>query len=656
MAEQEKAAASQSALTHAAQAPNTGAASVLDMTVTAEQPGLAPHLGPASSLTAESSDSWATAFTEASQTLPGSNGMPDGSAASESAADAAQTNAAILPSGDGKQPSLHLQTTETQEHVDSALRVLPATPTDGPEHATEHLQPSKAAAEDADAAGSRHPSRASSQNGVSSARTGPGGHSQTRLPPGSIDWSPMDFDFGAPGSPVSAAEPALQQAGLAPNEAGESSTVVEADADQAHGLPEEAPGSSSAVPEGLAESATVAQHADDADDWDFGDFAEATASVPDPSLNSAAVGGLPVLDLQSFQEPLAAGSIVEPPSAPPEASHLEWDKGSLAISSNAAVVSIESADAGDGWGGWDASEAAGDSSAAVTSELGGAPSLAAGLTSPKLSAQLAPGGSGVLSFDQWGRAYSKLEQQAAKTGAGKQPAATPKAADTPAADADTFADSETSWGASQASAADVWASLAALDNGHAFGDAADSASSQPPVQHACTAQSVPSYDALTDPFAAFDSVAEDVEFAPTAGRAAVSTEGKLLSLPMPAMDSNAASWSAEDESGRDQPPQQAPGPERDDIIHASAAGSADRSQQALQADKDSAGEPPSFTAQRSWGDGWADCVADSMAPLPAQAAQAPDTGSSWKRQEEELALEKALGCDRQTALLCLAQV
>ena len=674
VAEQEKAAASQPAVTHAAQAPDTTAVPVPEMTFTSQQPGPAPHLGPGSSLAAESSDSWATVFTEASQALPGSNGALDGPAASKDAAGAAQSDAAKSPSGVGDQPSLQQQTGDTSEHITSTSHVLWAVPIDRPGHATQHLHPDKPAAESADAADNCQADSTPAEKGATSAQAGLPGQSQGRMPPGSIDWSAMDFDFGAPGSPVNAAQPASQQACLDADEADKSSTTAAvASANHAHGLPKEALDSRHALPEQPGQPESAAQQADEEDDWDFGDFAEATASVPDTSLESAPDGGLPALKLQNFQAPWAtdAQPAAEPFSASPEPVNEDWDTGSLAAGSDtaatanqdgsgsakpAAVVDIESAVAGDGWGSWDASEAAADSSAPVTAQLGGALNLAAALPSPRLSVQLAPGGSGVLSFDQWGRAYSKLEQQAAKSGAVKQPTADPKAAKSPAADADTFSLSESSWGASQAPAADVWASLAALDEGHALGNAADSAANQPPAQHAHTAGSIPSHDAFADPFAAFDSVAEEVEEGPPAGPAAASTEGELLSLPMPALGSTAASWSAEDGFVRDQHLQHVQEAAEGDVIQASAAGSADSNQQAQQASKESTGELPSFTAQRSWGDGWADCVADSMAPLPAQATQPPDTVSSWRRQEEDLALEKALGCDRQTALLCLAQV
>ena len=672
VAEQEKAAASQSAATHAAQAPDRAAVPIPDAAVTVQQPGQAPHLGPASSLAAESSDSWATAFTEASQALPGSNGMPDGAAASHSAPDGAQSNAAELPSSNGPQPSLQLQMAETQEHVDSTSCKLQATPTDEPEHVTQHVHPGRPTPEVVDAEVSLYHGSAPAGDGVDSAQAGPVGQSQIRTPPGSIDWSAMDFDFGAAGSPVNAAEPVSQHfsPGESPLGGIGSSAAAEAEATNPEGAPEEAPSSSSAMPGQATAPASAAHRADEDDDWDFGDFSEAAASVPEVSLESAAVDSLPALDLQSFQAPSAAGSqsVVEPPNAPSEA-FLDWDEGSLAISNNtaasanqddsgggrtAAVVTIESTVADGGWESWDASEAAAASPAPVTAELGGAPSLAAALPSPRLSAQLAPGGSGVLSFDQWGRAYSKLEQQAAKSGTGKQPAADPEAAGTQAANADTFSLPEPSSGASQAPAADVWASLAALDEGHALGTPIELTSSEQPAQSAYTAGSMPSHDAFTDPFAAFDSVAE--ESGSTAGPTAISTEGEQLSLPMSAVGSIAASLSAEDGFVRGRLPEQVEQPAEVDVKHTSTAGSADSRQQALQAGKKGMGEQPSFTAQRSWGDGWADCVADSKVPLPAQTAQAPDTVSSWKRQEDDMALEKALGCDRQTALLCLAQV
>lgn len=672
VAEQEKAAAPQSAVTHAAHQPDgavvplpqqaiVGSAhepadSVCVSAVPAQSPGLAAHVGTATSLATESSDSWPTAFTEASQALPSSTGVPSESAACVDAADAAE-----LPSSHADQPSLQLQAAEVREHIDSMPRLLQATPTDGPEHATRHLQPGKPTADSADAAVSQHTSAVPAWKGGASPQAGSGGKGQIRTPSGSIDWSATGFDFGAPGSPVNAAAPAPQHKFLAPEQADRcGSAAVEADAKPSGGSAEEAPGSSSAAPEQALEPGSAARHADEEDDWEFGDFAGAAASLQDPSLESAAVGGLPALDLQNNQA-LSAPSVLVHSDSGKGAFATGIDTADSAVQEGcgddreAAAVESDSADPDDGWGSWDAPEAAAQSLAPVTAELGGAPGLATGLPSPRLSAQLAPGGSGVLSFDQWGRAYSKLEQQVAKSGTGK-PAATEEASVTPAADASMFELSEPPWGASQAPADDVWASLAALDDARALGDAADLPASQPPQQHAHTARNIPSNDAFTDPFASFASMTQATEPAQI-GPVAFGTEGELLSLPTPGVDSTAVGWSAEGVFVGDQSSQKVAEPAEIVARQASAAG---RSQQDLQAEKESTGQSkqaPSFTAHRSWGDGWADCVAESVAQPPDQATLPSGAVSSWPQmREEDMALEKALGCDRQKALLCLAQV
>ena len=690
VAEQEKAAASQSAVTHAAHAPNAAvvplpqlasassvhkpADSVPTMAFPAQLPGMTPNLGPATSLAAELPDSWVTAFTEAPQILPGSNSVQAGSAASEDAVDAAQPPAAAALSDGRGLHSLQLQKAEPQEGFDSAPDPLQATAADGPNQATQLRQPGEPAAEGADAAATHPASSAPAADGAAAAQ-GPGGQGQIRPPPGSIDWSAMDFDFGAPGSPVVAAEPAPQHSILALEQADRCSSAAEkADAHPSGGSAEEAPGSSHAVPEQAVEPPSVAQHAVEEDDWDFGDFAEASASLPCP----AAAGSAPAADLQYPQASSAAAGpqpMAEPQRAASEAVQLDRDEGGLAHGvlpavpaiqegsgdgSNAAALSADSAEPHDGWEGWDASEAAADSPAPVVAELGAVPSWAAELPTPKPSAELVPGGSGVMSFDQWGRAYSKLELQVASSGAGKQPAAKAEPAKTPVEDAGTFSLPEPSWEASQATAADVWASLAALDEEYASSRAASSAGNQLPAPGAARQSgSMASHDAFTDPFAAFDSGAEDAESGSGAGPAAISTEVDAFSLPMPPMHGTAVGWFAGDDTLRDALPQQAAGPAEVCTHGSSAIGDADSSQRALQAGKGS-GDPseqaPSFTAQRSWGDGWADCVADGMALPPAQAAQPSETVSSWKRQEEDSALEKALGCDRQSALLCLAQV
>ena len=696
VAEQEKAAAPQSAVMHAAQAPDGAmppmshqavassvpelADSAHDGDPLAQQPTVSPYLGRAASLAAESSDSWVTAFTEASQTLPGSNAVPGGPAGSEDAAFPAQFAApdTLLGVGEHTTPS-RLQSTEMQDHCSSTSHSLQGTIANGPNDAGPCINPGKLTAGTHDAAVSDQASSAQpAEDGATSAQAGPGAQGHMGKAPHSIDWSAMDFDFGAPGSPVHAEEPASQQASLDPGVGDRSSSIAaEAHASHSNSLSEEAPGCSIALAEKAWEPASVEEHAGEEDDWDYGDFAEASLSIPGASLKPATSGGVPALDSHDFQASSAAGAqpTAEASTATSEVVNPNWDEGSAIFgtqptprvdgegpgdSRDGTATSAEAAAAGDEWGSWDASPAAAEASSPVNNELGGAPSLETALAPPRTSAQLAPGGSGVLSFDQWGRAYSKLEQQVARSGAAKHPAANPEAAETLTADAGTFSLPEPSWEASQATTADVWASLAALDEANALGGTADSVASHPPVKDAQAAGSMPSGHASTDPFAAFDSVAEEVDPRQTAGPVVSNAEGESFSLPMPAADSTADSWSASEGFVSNQPTLQGAESAKTAAHRTSAIGTAGSIQQELRASGRNVGQPvpaASLPAQRSWGDGWADSVSDSMVLPPDQATWPLDAVSSWKpRQEEDVALEKALGCDRQTALLCLAQV
>lgn len=240
----------------------------------------------------------------------------------------------------------------------------------------------------------------------------------------------------------------------------------------------------------------------------------------------------------------------------------------------------------------------------------------------------------------------------------------PKAADCAAAAASGLELREPSWRASETAISDVWASLAALDEAPALGphaeSRAESAGIQLPGHAAYAISSTQSHDASTDPFVAPDPLPESGSAQPVMIAASFHADADFLSLPMPAVEGTPESWTAINSfvsgqnSSRTDQPAAAPGE------HSPAARIGQSSESALQAGKASkaeAEEVGSFAEQRSWGDGWADSVADSMALPPDQATWPLGSASSWKcRQEEDTAFEKALGCDRQTALLCLAQV
>ena len=260
--------------------------------------------------------------------------------------------------------------------------------------------------------------------------------------------------------------------------------------------------------------------------------------------------------------------------------------------------SVHKVDQEDSWGAWDASEGAAASTERPAQE---SPVHQAGL-----SAQLAPAGSqesALLEFDQWGRAYSALETQAASRCEALAP---------------------------PASTSDVWASFAALEEEHMAAAGMEAAPAQlpPPEAHAVINQQA------HGAFASFDTMLE--EDPPQQWAASPSLVTVEAERVMP-------------------PKQEAHG----DTASRSTPVTLEQGQPSGQAAVSSSGEPHAteLAAERSWGEGWADSMVDVPGGQPDQAAWAMEPGSSWKaRQEADVALEQALGCDRQAALLCLVQV
>lgn len=506
---------------------------------------------PAASLAAESADSWDTVFTDAPQKLPDAahprdelfqagTESPDEHAASPPAV----PSAAALPDALGG----------------SSLQPSPPVSADVVSADVQRLQSSSEQLE------VPHASAAIVQTQL--------GH---RTPPGSIDWSSLDFNFG----PEEDSHAAVSETSLGrPNDSPQHASVdaeqqsKSAAPDTLHvGAPQnELYSESHAEPQDDLDAEPAAAAEED-DDWDYGEFPEAKEPAQGPVLEATAF----------------SAAATTPPQLEVEA----------------------------------------------------APSLATGLPSPKLSAQLAPAGSqasAVLSFDQWGRAYSQLERQAARSGSANQPASSARDAEDTAV---SF--SESSWQAPESSSVDVWASLAALDEAHALGAVSEHAQQQMLGQ-----------GAFTDPFAAFESQPEEVSFQHGADVVHFSAEAELelVSFPAPAVDVHAP-------SGHATAGLQA----REVSFHAEQAAEDPQTTMHPEKSTEQRGEASnrvpepagSFAPQRSWGDGWADCVAEVV---PDQAAwPAAESAGSWRRmQQDDMALEKALGCDRQSALLCLSQV
>ncbi len=419
---------------------------------------LAHHMAPcsaASSIT-EFSDSWDTAFTEAPRTPPSGNGLPGGSHVKENAAEVVSASAADAAPGAGLLPIVQAQSLETQQQAelmresgnDSQASPLPKA--EGGADTTESRQASSVRVGSADMAVS-HGSSAPVGAAASSVPTVVAAQGQNRISLG-IDWSSMDFDFGHSKSfDDAAAEPVPQDADLGLAEDctidGKPAQVEVAGSDSSSGKTL----GRSTVTEQAAEPELASEPADEDDDWD-GDFAEASESLQQSGFEPAAPSTIPVLDLQDFQaaasashlEPALANTALQPdaseldgtrlPAGFPPALHFQNGHPAGPKDVTDAAVITDSAFEADEWGSWDASEAAADSSSVLRAELAGAPRLANGMSTPSLSARLAPPGSqgsGVLSFDHWGRAYSKLEQQAAKSGPAKQPAASGKALSAP---------------------------------------------------------------------------------------------------------------------------------------------------------------------------------------------------------------------------------
>ena len=516
-------------------------------------PQTAPE--PAASLAAESADSWDTGFTEAPQKLP------DAAQSGDEPSQVALASAAASPDEHAASPPAVPSAAALPDALGNRL-----------------LQPSPPASADAVSTGAQRLQGSSEQLEVPRASAAIAqtqvGH---RTPPGSIDWSSLDFDFG----PEEDFHAAVSE--TSPGHPDDPPQHASADAEQQSKsaapdrLHEGAPQnrlyleSHRAEPQGCLDAEPAAAAAEEEVDWDFGEFAEAKEPAQGP-----------VIEATAFR-----AAAMTPPQLEVEA----------------------------------------------------APSLATGLPSPRLSAQLAPAGSyasAVLSFDQWGRAYSQLERQAARSGSAKQPLSSARDAEDTAV---SF--SESSWQAPESSPVDLWASLAALNEAHTLGAVSERAQQQ-----------VPGQGAFTDPFAAFESQPEAVSFQHGADVVNFSTEAELISLPMPAVDGHAPSGHAKaglqgqevsfqaEQAAED--PQETKHPEMPTKQRGEASYRVP--------------EPAgSFAPQRSWGDGWADSVAEVV---PDQAAwPAAESAGSWRRmQQDDLALQKALGCDRQTALLCLAQV
>ena len=508
---------------------------------------------PAASLAAESADSWDTVFTDAPQKLP----------------DAAQTRVE-LSQADAASPDEHAASPPA---VPSAAALPDAL-------GGSSLQPSPPVSADAVSADVQRLQSSSEQLEVPHASAAAVqtqlGH---RTPPSSIDWSSLDFDFG----PMEDSHAAVSETSLGHPDDSPQHASVDAEQQSKSAAPDRlhvgAPQYQSYLESHRVEpqddlDAEPAAAAEEDDDWDFGEFAEATEPAQDP-----------VIEATTF-----SAAATTPPQL----------------------------------------------------EVDAAPSLATELPSPKLSAQLVPAGSQastVLSFDQWGRAYSQLERQAARSASADQPASSTRDAEDTAV---SF--SESSWQAPESSSVDVWASLAALDEAHALGAVSEQAQQQMPGQ-----------GAFTDPFAAFESQPEEqVSFQHGAGVEISSAVAdlELVSFPAPAVDVHVPSGHA---TGGLQG--------REISVHAEQAAEDPQTTRHPEMPTEQRGEASnrlpepagSFAPQRSWGDGWADCVAEMV---PDQAAwPAAESAGSWRRmQQDDVALEKALGCDRQSALLCLAQV
>ena len=386
---------------------------------------------------------------------------------------------------------------------------------------------------------------------------------------GSIDWDSLGFDFGpVEDGHCTADESASQQAAVdqgigtaAVMHEGGSTPISDiskgadsaelaawpsahSDAMQTSSTPTDISLSCKAEPAHDSETAVAAS---DEDEWGFGDFEAAAAS----SLGAALA--------------------------------------------TADADTVHKADQEDSWGAWDASEGA---AASAEQPAQDSPTHQAGL-----STQLGPAGSqggALLEFDQWGRAYSALETQAASRCEAPAP---------------------------PASASDVWASLAALEEEHMAAAGMEAAPGQLPPPDAHAAISEQAHVA----FASFDAML--VEELPQQWAVSPSL------VPIEA----------------ERPKQEA----HDHTASRSTPLTLEQAQPSGQAAVSSAGEghAAELAAERSWGEGWADSLLDVPGGQPDQAAWAKEPGSSWKaRQRADVALEQALGCDRQAALLCLVQV
>ena len=397
---------------------------------------------------------------------------------------------------------------------------------------------------------------------------------------GSIDWDSLDFDFGPVGNGhCTAEEPASQHAAV---DEGKGTGTVISEGSSAH----------------ISHVSIVANPAEAAEPAAWPSAQSGAMQISSTHTHSS---------LSCNAEPMRDGEAGAAASDEDEWGFGEYEAAavsSLGVALAAADADgVHSVDQENSWGVWDA---LGGAAASVEQ-----PEQESPMHQARLSAQLAPAGSqgsALLEFDQWGRAYSALETQAAAFAA----ASSRKAAVPPA------------------STSDVWASLAALEEAHMAAAGMEAAPAQLPPPEAHAAISEQAHGA----FASFDALLEEDPLQQQAASPSlVTVEAEHVSPPKQEAQVDTASGSTPGTLEQAQPSGQA------------AVRSA------------GAGNTAELAAQRSWGEGWADSMVDVPGGQPAQAAWAMEPGTSWKaRQEADLALEQALGCDRQAALLCLVQV
>ena len=389
---------------------------------------------------------------------------------------------------------------------------------------------------------------------------------------GSIDWDSLGFDFG----PV------------------EDGHCTAAHAASQHAAVDQGVGTAAVMYEGgSAPISDISKGADSAE----------LAAWPSAQSDALQTSSTPTdVFLSSKAEPMHHTDTVVAASDEDEWGFGEFEAAAAsslrAAPATADADSVHQVDQEDSWGVWDAS-----GGAAASAEQ---PAQESAEHQARLSMQPGPAGSqgsALLEFDQWGRAYSVLETQAASRCEAPAP---------------------------PASTSDVWASLAALEEEHMAAAGMEAASTQLPPPEAHAAVTEQAHDA----FASFDmTLKEDPPQQWAVSPSLVTIEAEHVIFPK----------------------QEA----HDDTASRSTPVTLEQAQPSGQAAVSSAGEghAAEFAAERSWGEGWADSMVDVPGGQPDQAAWALEPGSSWKaRQEADMALEQALGCDRQAALLCLVQV